>query len=399
MPTQPDRPAVERALQAHLCRCTGWRTILDAWDAYGLVADASRNLDDASLRATIEGGVPQRVGPEVALGEGGFADDLAPRDALVAVQTADGEWVVGRDRDRGEDRGRQGAGSADHGRDPSAAWTCRPGTGRSTLRTSWVEPAYLETDASWCVPGGEPASPLANGGAFGAKLTSEAGAAARRLADQHGRPVRVLFSREDAVRRGPKRPPVAGAVTADGRGVMRVVRTPGIAEAIAFAAPALVVDEVDVAGPPTSAALRAAGWAEATVLLAGARGVAGPVRGPSGAIAEAEIGPDRIRVRVACGDPLDEVVLRSYCTGAAHMALGWVTSEGLAVDEDGAVHDLTIRSFGVLRAVDTPPIDIEIDPTPGEPVNGSDAVFAAVAAAVWIDQGCPQDWPNRGARR
>jgi CO/xanthine dehydrogenase Mo-binding subunit len=81
------------------------------------------------------------------------------------------------------------------------------------------------------------------------------------------------------------------------------------------------------------------------------------------------------------------------------MALGWVTSEGLAVDEDGAVHDLTIRSFGVLRAVDTPPIDIEIDPTPGEPVNGSDAVFAAVAAAVWIDQGCPQDWPNRGARR
>ncbi len=23
---------VEQALLAHLCRCTGWRTILDAWD-------------------------------------------------------------------------------------------------------------------------------------------------------------------------------------------------------------------------------------------------------------------------------------------------------------------------------------------------------------------------------
>ena len=37
----------------------------------------------------------------------------------------------------------------------------------ATLRTSWVEPGYLETDASWCEPGGEPADPLANGGAFG----------------------------------------------------------------------------------------------------------------------------------------------------------------------------------------------------------------------------------------
>ena len=33
-----------------------------------------------------------------------------------------------------------------------------------TLRTTWVEPAYLEPDASWCRPGGEPASALANGG-------------------------------------------------------------------------------------------------------------------------------------------------------------------------------------------------------------------------------------------
>jgi len=102
-----------------------------------------------------------------------------------------------------------------------------------------------------------------------------------------------------------------------------------------------------------------------------------------------------VRVWVSCGDPLDEIVVHSYAIGAAHMAIGWVTSEGLAVDEAGEVHDLTIRSFGVPRAIDTPRIEIGIDPASGSPVNGSDAVFAAVAAAVWRHQGLPPDWPTR----
>jgi CO/xanthine dehydrogenase Mo-binding subunit len=76
------------------------------------------------------------------------------------------------------------------------------------------------------------------------------------------------------------------------------------------------------------------------------------------------------------------------------MALGWVTSESLTVDEEGAVHDLTIRSFGVLRAADTPPIEVEIEPEDGAPVNASDAAFAAVAAAVWLDRGRPESWPT-----
>ena len=74
-------------------------------------------------------------------------------------------------------------------------------------------------------------------------------------------------------------------------------------------------------------------------------------------------------MRVAAGDPLDEVVLRSYAIGAAHMALGWVLTEGLAVDpETGEVHDLTIRSFGIIRAKDTPPIDVTIVDDPGAPL-------------------------------
>ena len=102
-------------------------------------------------------------------------------------------------------------------------------------------------------------------------------------------------------------------------------------------------------------------------------------------------------MRLAQFDVLDEVVLRSYAIGAAHMAYGWITSEGLAVDAEGNVHALPIRSFGIPRAIDTPPIEVEIDPTPGPAVNGSDAVFAAVAAAVWLHQGCPTDLPTRGA--
>jgi len=120
------------------------------------------------------------------------------------------------------------------------------------------------------------------------------------------------------------------------------------------------------------------------------------VRSPGGATASAAVGGDgTLRVRVERGAVLDPVVLRSYCIGAAHMALGWVRSEAISVDEAGEPHDLTIRSFGVLRAVDTPPIEIELVDGQAEPVNGSDAVFAAVAAAAWAAEGFAERWPTR----
>jgi aerobic-type carbon monoxide dehydrogenase small subunit (CoxS/CutS family) len=387
--------AIEQALLAHLCRCTGWRTILDAYRSFGEHPGA-RDLEAASARATIEGGVPQRVAPEIALGRAPFAADAAPDDALVAVLGVSG-WSVAETLAVAQDaaakvQGRRTTAELRHPLDlPAGDWD-------ATLRTTWVEPAYLELDASWCEPGGIPASPLANGGAFGGKAASIVTEAARRLADEHGRAVRVVLSREDAVRLGAKRPPVAGGAMADGTGVLRVARTPGIVEAVASIAPALRVEEVDVLGPPTSTALRAAGWAEAAVLLAGARRSAGPVVDPSTrGTAEAEVVAGRIRLRVRCGDPLDEIAVRSYCVGAAHMALSWVTSEGITVDEAGEVHDLTIRSFGVLRATEMPPVDVEIDPGGGPPVRCSDAAFAAVAAATWVATGCAQDWPT-GAR-
>src|SRR5204862_460469 len=79
---------------AHLCRCTGWRTIVDAWRAFDASAPAARDIDAAARRAAIEGGCAQQVGVGVALGGGGFADDIAPEHALVAVLDRAGEWVV-----------------------------------------------------------------------------------------------------------------------------------------------------------------------------------------------------------------------------------------------------------------------------------------------------------------
>jgi aerobic-type carbon monoxide dehydrogenase small subunit (CoxS/CutS family) len=464
--------AAGQGLLAHLCRCTGWQTILEAWasvhrDVAGVHGNekmpragestaraGDRDLHAAARRAGLEGGTGQTVGTEVVLGRAGFAADTAPRAALIAVADADGRWVVGPDlaaarRSAGKVQGRRTTAPARWPLDvPDGDWA-------ASLRTTWVDGAYLETDASWCEPGGAPFTVQANGGAFGTKWpdTPELDAgrpvaggaddgpsasslrpaaidvigAAKRLADEHGCPVLALASREDVARYSRKRPPMAAAMTDDGRARFRVAATPGIAEAILagleanrrWAFPALdpghslttvvTVDEVEVPGPPTSARVRAAGWAEAVALAAGAVGHRGPILAPNGAEAVAEVDGDTvdgdngvIRVSVRCGAPLDEVVLRSYCIGAAHMAWSWLTAESMLVDENGTVHDLTIRSLGVLRAVDTPRIEVAIESDgggsgSGEAINGSDAVFAAVAAAGWQTLGCPRDWPASAA--
>ncbi len=132
-----------------------------------------------------------------------------------------------------------------------------------------------------------------NGGAFGGKQSGELGAVARRLADRHGRAVRVLSTREDVVRLGPKRPPLAAGVRQDGSGVVHVARTEGIADVIKSVVPRFEVVELAVAGPPTSAALRGAGWVELSVLLASLSDVPPfAVTSPSGARAIAEIDAD-----------------------------------------------------------------------------------------------------------
>ncbi len=425
-----DDEAVGRALLAHLCRCTGWRTIVDAARRVHDSDDSDRSdhsdsapgspprsgvrrdLEAAARRAALEGNGPQRVGPDVACGGGGFAEDTAPPDALVAVPDGRGGWAVGDSLPAARARAEQvpGRNSTVGLRHPVEL---PPGAWDLILQTTFVEPAYLEPDASWCEPGGEPVTPLANGGAFGGKVHSPVAVAARRLADAHGRTVRVVYSREDVVRYGPKRPPVAAGVRADGTGVLRVARTPGSgplarwAQAVASVAPGLAIEEVAVPGPPVSADPRAAGWAEAAVLLAAleARGTHGvgpdrpvTVRSAAGARATATLGSDgAVSVSVAAGEALDDVVLRSYVVGAAHQALGWVRSEGVAVDEDGTVLDLTIRSFGIIAARAMPAVEVVVEDDPRPALAVGDTVFAAVAAAAWLAAGLPPAWPvDRG---
>ncbi len=410
---------LDRSLAAHLCRCTGWLTVRDALQ--GGDGPIARDLDAAGHRAALEAGGAQRVDLGVPLGGAPFADDTAPRGALVAVplppgSTADAveaaglRWVVAESLMEARARAGkvQGRRTTVDARAPllDRMPPCPPGGVR--LATQWVEPAYLEPDASWCEPGGEPASPLANAGAFGGKARSAAPIAARELADRLGRAVRVAYSREDVVRLGPKRPPIAAvAVARDGmveiEGV--VVRGAGV-PGVWPTPPGVEVrahwTEVDAPGPPVSADLRAVGLAEQALLVSGALDRDVDVLTPSGARASANVGVERgkvarVDVTLAAGDPLDEVVLRSYAIGAAHMAVGWVTSEGLAVDAGtGEVHDLTIRSFGVLRAAETPPITLTIaeDPAPAR-ARSADAVFAAVAAATWNALGRPITFPAR----
>ncbi len=290
-----------------------------------------------------------------------------------------------------------------------------PGEWDLTLQTTWVEPAYLEPDASWCAPGGAPASPLANGGAFGGKRTSPVPAQARALADATGEAARLLWRREDVVRLGPKRPPLALGLRADGTGVVRLGHTAGspdfgpLAARIADLAPGVVVEVADIVGPPVSADLRGSGWAEvlaARHALAAHRaepnapgqGHADVTLPPGGrAIAHLDTTAERptLRLELWAGEVLCPTTLRSYALGAAHQALGLVWSEGIAVGPDGVPLDLTIRSFGILPARDMPEVTVALHEGDTWPVNGSDAVFVATLAAASQAEGLPPRWPTR----
>jgi hypothetical protein len=200
---------------------------------------------------------------------------------------------------------------------------------------------------------------------------------------------------------------MAIAVRADGSGIIRVARTEGVTELLGRIAPEFTVEEVEVVGPPTSLDLRAAVTAEVAVVRAALaarcdhrEGDPFPCRAriesADGATASVELLDDgRVRVEVRCGAVLDATVLRSYVIGAVHMGLGLVTSESLSVADDGEITDLTIRSFGVLRPSEMPEVEVVLHPDDvGEPVNVSDAAFAAAAAAVWSSRGWPESWPT-----
>jgi xanthine dehydrogenase small subunit len=412
----PTRRDIEGALRAHLCRCTGWQSIVEAAsNALGLDDPAGppdpepRDPLRAAWRSEIEGRTMQSTGPDVVLGGGGFADDSAPAGALVQLG-ADAALAPGVRAARaaaGRVQGRNSTVPLSYPVEvPSGDWAI-------TLQTTWVEPAYVEPDTSWSPPGGPPASPLGNGGAFGGKERSPVPACARELADEAGEAVRVLWRREDVVRLASKRPPLGLGLRADGTGVVRVGRTEGSADLAPVTArlravcPGVRVEEVAVAGPPVAPEPRGAAWAEVLAALharhaptgppgSGHAQIALPGAGRAGVDLRLRDGPrGRIDVDVWAGEVLCPVTLRSYALGAVHQALGMVWSEGIAVDAAGEPVDLTIRSFGILAARDMPEVRVRLHDEEGWPVNGSDAVFVATLAAAWMAEERPARWPTR----
>jgi len=398
-----DDRAARAALAAHLCRCTGFQPIVEAAVAASGTADlVVRDPAAAAARATLESGTTQLAGTSVARGRAPFADDTAPAGALVALGAGpEGYELAGSTaaarRASGVRQGRNSTVSLSH---PVAL---PPGSFDLVLQTTWVEPAYLEPDASWCVPGGEPASPFANAGAFGAKRHSPVARDARRLADERGRPVRVRWTREAVVLRGAKRPPLALGLHADGSGTLVLGWTAGsppldgLAASIRAACPGVDVQVEEVTGPLVGTTHRGAGLAE--VLAARAvlaeRGGECEVETPDGARAAVRLEGDRVIARVAAGAPLCAATLRSYVIGAVHQGLSMVTHEGIAVDEEGTPVDLTVRSFSITSAKQMPPVDVELVDSEDPPLAAGTAVFAATLAAVWLAEGTTPRWPTR----
>ncbi len=401
----PDEKAVRTALAAHLCRCTGFQPIVEAaLRALDPTAELAppRNPELAAQRAGLESGVSQVVSRDVVTGAFRF---IADEDAsLIAYGTDDGGYSLGATLSQARDNAskRQGRNSTVALKAPLAIPELDGAA--VELTTCFVEPAYLEPDASFAEPGSHPTPAFANAGAFGAKRRSSVGADAERLAQEQGTGVLAVWPREEVVRRGAKRPPISLALRADGSGMVRIARTPDsddlseIVETLSALVPDLSVEVIDTIGPRVGATHRGAVIAEVLAARCVAQHRAGEpfvVTLDTGASASVEMRDGAIEVSVRAGDALCPITLRSYVIGAVHQAYSQVTSEGLAIGDGGEIHDLTIRSFGIVTAAQTPPISVHIEPSSEEPVAVGMAVFAAVMAAVWFDEGMVKHWPTR----
>ena len=335
-----------------------------------------------------------------------------PRDALVAVPLPPGSTAelveaaraaLGRRATRwprlgvaaGKVQGRRTTAQEAPAAARRAA-ACPPGGVR--LATSWVEPAYLEPGrvvvrARWCSRHRR----YVNGGAFGGKLAiSGAGRGAASSPIGSIDVVRVVYSAKTScasarsVRRS-RRP----RVWRDGRVEIDGVVARGGADCVhrrAWPSPYACWRSTRAGARSTSpvrrsvATLRAAGLAEHRGARRG-RARRGRRR-PRGAHRRSDAcstracavavgrergraGAHRSRHRGArrasrCGSRPATRSTRSCCvrTRSARRTWRWAgcCTESLTVDpETGEVHDLTIRSFGILRAKDMPPVDIDVD--------------------------------------
>ena len=275
---------------------------------------------------------------------------------------------------------------------PAASWPLEVPDGDSGRRPAVSCRRPSSSPPTWS-PTPRGASPAANRVARGErrglrrKAHSLVTESARTLATEHGSARPGAFSREDVVRIGPKRPPIAAGMrgpTDPGTSVSAGRPAPGDLSAWvdAFTGPRAIPGQqhpfrrwstsqvshgigrrAERAGrgvePPEAVPMMARGpipvgpigSAQSRRPIAAGPAWTARASSPEGGYAIVAIADDgTVLVKVDAGEVLDEVVLRSYCIGAVHQGLGWVRREGVAVDASGHVLDLTIRSFGVLPA-------------------------------------------------
>ena len=401
---------------------------------------APRDLDAAARRAELEGGVAQQVGPEVPLGDGGLRrrhratrragrGPAPPGSPAPTVEAAGRSWVVAESlRRRPRARG-QGAGAAHDGRRapplPLAAAPARRRAPRDELGRARVPRARRVV-----VRAGRRAGDAARQRRRVRRQGGVARAGRPRASSptELGRAVRVVYSpggrraarTEAAADRGQR-------ACCDGDGRLEA-RSSSDCPCGAPARRTPSTLDVDWTRRPRSPstrwacsrgrARRGSGARSAArsrddgrdlAVLARHRGSRCPTASAHGAGARVARRPG-VRARSSgsrCASPPATRSTRSCCVPTASAPRTWRSAgcctEGLAVDpETGEVHDLTIRSFGVIRAEATRRRSTSrssTTPVPPRP-RASDAVFAAVAAATWnavtdAEGTRPEVWPAR----
>ena len=177
---------IDRALAAHLCRCTGWRTSSKRSTRPPAQSRSPHASPDAAARrAELEGGVAAaRRHRGHRSGDGGFADDTraarrAGRGAAPARERGAERGGRGRAVGRGRVAARgarargQGAGPADDGRRRARrSRSRRCPTAACAWRRAGSSPATSNPTRRGASPAASRRRPLANGGAFGGKAAS-----------------------------------------------------------------------------------------------------------------------------------------------------------------------------------------------------------------------------------